>query len=100
MGHRTTAAAERLENHEHRLNALEDQLLHVNAGRVIATAGELMRRRRRELGHTQADAARSIGVNQSTVSKWERGDRIGWDHAANVAAYLGITPAALLATTL
>ena len=64
------------------------------------TAGELLRRRRRDLGHTQSVAAAGLGVNQATVSKWERGERIGWDHAGDVAHYLSVPPVVVLALNL
>ena len=85
---------ERLANLEARLSAVE----HVPPRTASQlTAGELLRRRRRDLRQTQAVAALIMGVNQATVSKWERGERIGWDHAADVAEYLGIPPVVLLA---
>lgn len=80
---------------ERRVDALEAQA--PGATPAPVSQGELLRRRRRHLGHTQAQAASAIGVNQSTVSKWERGERIGWDHAGAVSAYLGVEPAAFLA---
>lgn len=101
MGHRTTAAStvardtdERILSLERRLEALEGN------DRLPApqcTAGELLRRRRREVRHSQTLTGALLGVNQATISKWERGDRIGWDHVADVAEYLGLSPAALVA---
>ena len=85
---------------ESRVAVLESRLTgaipHDSAERRV-TAGELLRRRRKDLRQTQAVAALIMGVNQATVSKWERGERIGWDHAADVAEYLGIAPVVLLA---
>lgn len=86
---------------ESRVAVLESRLAAVFPGHdpdpCAVTTGELLRRRRRDLQQTQAVAALVMGVNQATVSKWERGDRIGWDHAADVAEYLGIAPVVLLA---
>lgn len=102
MVHITTAAVTDQEGLEERLANLEARLSAVEhtARPSQLTAGELLRRRRRDLSQTQAVAALVIGVNQATVSKWERGERIGWDHAADVAEYLGIAPVVLLAHSL
>ena len=85
---------------ESRVAVLECRLAAVvpdHGSASVVTTGELLRRRRRDLRQTQAIAALILGVNQATVSKWERGDRIGWDHAADVAEYLGVAPVVLLA---
>ena len=87
-----------------RVAALELRLLTLESASPLSPpqtvmAGELLRRHRRHRHQSQAEAALDIGVNQSTVSKWERGDRIGWDHTADVATYLGISPAAFLAVS-
>jgi DNA-binding XRE family transcriptional regulator len=106
MGHRTTAAGRG--DNDARLREIERRLADLD-GRVAllvdelappgsVTAGEMLRRRRRELNDTQATAAQRLGVNQSTVSKWERGERIGWDHVADVADYLGIPPVLVVAS--
>ncbi len=50
--------------------------------------GELLRRRRRELGHTQAVAGSRLGVDQATVSKWERGDQMGVERLPEIASYI------------
>jgi transcriptional regulator with XRE-family HTH domain len=36
--------------------------------------GEKIRRRRRHLGLSQADLARRVGVDQKTISRYERGE--------------------------
>lgn len=54
------------------------------------TIGELLRARRRELGLTQVAAAPLLGVNQSTVSAWEKGTVPSDDQWATIAAFLGI----------
>ena len=38
------------------------------------TIGEMIRDRRKELGLTQDDIARTIGTTKATVSRWESGD--------------------------
>lgn len=106
MGQRTTAADraasqdERLRDIERRLTDLEARLSLLAGERApeALTAGEMLRRRRRELRDTQDAAARRLGVNQSTVSKWERGERISWDHVADVAEYLGVPPLLVVAS--
>ncbi|WP_447979039.1 helix-turn-helix domain-containing protein [Candidatus Nitrospira bockiana] len=37
--------------------------------------GEELRRRRKELGLTQAQLAADLGVTVTTVARWERGER-------------------------
>lgn len=106
MGQRTTAAGsaseyKRLQDVERRVTDLEERLsllIEELAPASALTAGEMLRRRRRELHDTQAAAAQRLGVNQSTVSKWERGERIGWDRIADVAEYLGIAAVLVVAS--
>lgn len=50
--------------------------------------GDLLRRRRLEHDHTQTHVAEILGVNQSTVAKYERGDGIGPERLARIADYL------------
>jgi excisionase family DNA binding protein len=59
------------------------------------TLGELMRRRRYSYSPrmTQAKAGQQLGVNQSTVARWERGVPVGPDHLPGVAEWLGISVA-------
>lgn len=96
MAHRTSP----LSRLEARVAALESRVEHLEAHptRDHVTAGELLRRRRHALGHSQALAADLLGVVQTTVSRWERGARISWDHAADVAEYLDVSPATLVAS--
>lgn len=54
------------------------------------TIGSMLRRRRHELNLKQDDVAKMLGVNQSTVAKYERGDRIGADRLDKVAEFLGL----------
>lgn len=52
--------------------------------------------RRRELGHSQTDAAAAIGVPQQTFSDWESGKKEpSRDIRGSIADYLGITRAEL-----
>ena len=39
------------------------------------TLGERLRRHRQALGIPQAESARTMGVDPSTLAKWERGER-------------------------
>ncbi len=57
------------------------------------TIGEYLRRRRLELGILQAEAARRLGVNTVTLSRWEC-DKVcpTWPHQPRVTAYLGYDP--------
>lgn len=54
------------------------------------TIGTMLRRRRHELDLTQDDVGKTLGVNQSTVAKYERGDRVGSDRLDKVADFLGL----------
>ncbi|MQB01954.1 MAG: helix-turn-helix domain-containing protein [Actinobacteria bacterium] len=58
--------------------------------------GRRIRDRREELGVGQADLAALIGVNQSTLSRWESGDRApGHRQIPRIAKALGVDPAAI-----
>ncbi len=61
-----------------------------------AKIGELIRRKRRDNRMNQVDAAAILGINQSTVAKWERGDRIAADRLPSLARFLGMPLAELL----
>ena len=52
--------------------------------------GEMLVARRRALGHAQAVVAQRFGVDQATVSRWEKGVRPEPERLAVLAAYLGI----------
>jgi transcriptional regulator with XRE-family HTH domain len=40
----------------------------------VPTLGDLLKRRRKELGHNQSSAGALMGVTGSTVSRWETGE--------------------------
>lgn len=53
--------------------------------------GDMIRRRRRERGYNQTQAGDILGVNQSTVAKWEVGrDNPGIEKLPIIAEFLGI----------
>lgn len=52
------------------------------------TLGEVIRRRRRRLGLNQTQVGVVFGVDQSTVARWERGDRISPERLEKVAQWL------------
>ena len=52
------------------------------AGRLVS--------KRRELGLSQREAARSLGIDPGTWAGWELGARIAWEaHRRTVARFLG-----------
>ncbi|MCX4197004.1 helix-turn-helix domain-containing protein [Methylobacterium organophilum] len=58
------------------------------ASRSPLPIGLLIRNRRRELGLSQDDLARQLGIPQGSISKLERG--LGGDqHAPRILAFLG-----------
>ena len=59
--------------------------------------GELLRRKRRSVGLNQQGLADRLAVNQSTVAKWERGDRPAPDKLAALAAFLDLPLSRVLA---
>ena len=64
-----------------------------------ALIGARLRERRRELGHTQEQAAAILGVGQGTVSRVEQGQsRFSLDLVAPIAAYLGVDVSVLVDT--
>ena len=66
-----------------------------------ALIGARLRERRRELGHTQEQAAAILGVGQGTVSRVEQGQsRFSLDLVAPIAAYLGVDVSVLVDETL
>lgn len=53
----------------------------------------VMRQRRLELGHTQADVAHFLGVTQGAVGRWEKGSRVPeGDLLLQLLRFLGLTP--------
>lgn len=61
------------------------------ACRNISQAGEVLRRRRKELGWTVEFAAEASGVNTRTISELERGVRqVGFDTVATYAQNMGV----------
>lgn len=59
--------------------------------------GSAIRRRRQELGYSQQLLATELGVNQSTVAKWERGDTMKPHHLVLVARFLNMSTAEAMA---
>lgn len=53
------------------------------------TIGERLRRYRRRNALTQAESADWLDVDQSTVAKWERGDRMDLRHVKAIAEWIG-----------
>lgn len=59
-----------------------------------------IKKRREELGLSLADVARPVGVNKSTVQRWESGGmNAGQDKLAKLAVALHTTPEYLLGWT-
>lgn len=58
----------------------------------------LIKSRREELGLSQVDLAEKIGVNVSTISRWESGDieNMKRDKIAKLAQALNISPAVIM----
>jgi plasmid maintenance system antidote protein VapI len=57
----------------------------------LAKVGEVLRRRRKELGWTVEFAAAASGVNTRTISELERGVRqVGFDTVATYAQNMGV----------
>lgn len=56
----------------------------------------VIRQRRLELGHTQADVAHFLGVTQGAVGRWEKGTRVPeGDLLLQLLRFLGLTPKAI-----
>lgn len=54
---------------------------------------DVIKVRRLELGHTQADVAHFLGVTQGAVARWERGSRVPeGDLLLQLLRFLGLTP--------
>lgn len=60
------------------------------APKIELTIGELIRRTRRNRDMNQELAARELKVNQSTVAKWERGDRPRPEKLNAIAKFVGM----------
>lgn len=65
------------------------------------TFSELIKSRRQELGLTQVDVARAVGVKKSTILRWERGEinNPRRDRIARLALILQLPPMALVSET-
>lgn len=59
-----------------------------------------LRQRRKELGLTQLDVAKAVGVSEATVSRWESGNiaEVGSGKIAALAGVLQLQPSQLLGT--
>lgn len=59
---------------------------------------EILKQRRLELGLTMLDVAKSVGVSEGTVSRWESGDiaNMRRDKIAALAKVLDISPAVIM----
>lgn len=59
---------------------------------AIATLPDKLRAKRREMGWGQRELAKALGVDGSTVTRWEQGRTIMKQaHRASVAQFLGVT---------
>jgi transcriptional regulator with XRE-family HTH domain len=57
------------------------------------TVGEMIRKRRLDLGLRQVDAAKMIGCDEMSVVNWEKGHRSPRvNHMAGVVEFLGFNP--------
>ncbi len=57
------------------------------------TIGEMIRKRRLDLGLRQAEAAKTIGCDKMTVVNWEKGHRAPRiNHLSGVVKFLGFDP--------
>lgn len=58
----------------------------------------IIKQRRIELGLTQLDIAKAVGVSEATVSRWESGDIVNMKHSriAKLSAILQVAPALLM----
>lgn len=67
-------------------------------GVIYMTTGELIKKRRKELGMSVEDLAKKTGKHIATVYRWERGDIDDWpvDTLIAIAAALNIAPSGLL----
>ena len=64
------------------------------------TIGDLLSKKRKELGLTLADVGKSVGVSKATVSRWESGDihKMKRDKIASLSATLSIDPLVFLSS--
>jgi transcriptional regulator with XRE-family HTH domain len=57
------------------------------------TVGEMLRKRRLDLGLRQTDAAKMIGCDEMSIVNWEKGHRSPRvNHMAGVVEFLGFNP--------
>ncbi len=54
------------------------------------TLASALRQRRKDEGHRQVDAAEAMGIDQSTLAKWEAGAMPATNRMQDVADYLGM----------
>lgn len=59
--------------------------------------GELLKRRRKELGHNQSDVGKMIGLSQTSMSEFENGGNPTLDHYINYCNAVNYDFAALVA---
>lgn len=83
----------RLSAIEARLAAIESRLADAEGLDWIVppagvTLGERIRRQRKALGLTQERLAPALGVDQSTVAKWEGGNRMDLERLPAIARFL------------
>ncbi|AKS69791.1 Cro/Cl family transcriptional regulator [Staphylococcus schleiferi] len=65
--------------------------------RTSAEIGKLIKKLRQERNINLTDFAKKIGVNKSTLSRYENGSRkIPMEDIAEIANYLNVTPESLL----
>lgn len=59
---------------------------------------EIIKKRREELGYSLRDLSEMVGVNSSTIMRWERGDiaNMKRDKIASLAKALRISPAVIM----
>lgn len=94
LAHRLLAVESRLASIEARLAKIEEDeqgWVAVEEGDVVPVLkiGSQIRIRRTALGLNQTETAERIGVDQSTIAKWERGTRMSANHLPTIAAFLG-----------
>lgn len=63
-----------------------------------SSIGEKIRRLRQALGETQASFAFRLGVEQPTVSRWEKGGVVDMKHQAQIAKLAGMSTAEFFQT--
>ena len=61
----------------------------------------IIKKRRKELGLTLLDIAKTLGVSESTVQRWETGNikTIKYEHIISLSDMLQVEPAAMMGLT-